>query len=111
MPAPRRASSISGQTARCARTYSSIRSGRTWRTNAVRCVMRPPHRSASQLLVCAFDRRGAAFARELGRVASLAEGGDGIVRDAELLPEAAEQRAHVLLERFEENAVRAEHVA
>ena len=40
MPARRSASSISGQTVRCASTYSSMRSGRTSRTNALRWVMR-----------------------------------------------------------------------
>lgn len=42
IPAERRASSISGQTSRWARTYSSILSGRTRRANAARCVMTTP---------------------------------------------------------------------
>src|SRR5215467_10377414 len=104
MPAARRASSSSGQTRACASTYSSIFSGRTRRTNALRCVTSRP-------LVRALDRRGAALAREPLGVAARAEGGNRVLRQALPLPQPREQRTDVALEGLEQEPVGAEDVA
>ena len=72
-PAPRSASSISGQTSRCASMYSSIWSGRTSRTNALRWVIAPPcveplvRRSRRRDAVAALSRRGPAPPRSRRR--------------------------------------------
>src|SRR6266516_7933450 len=112
MPAPRTASSISGQTFSCALTYSSALSGRTRSTNALRSVTLPPSPAfSSQLFVGTLDRSGAAPARECVSVSSVAERRDGVVVDAEPLSQTAEQRTDVGLERLEQDPVAAEHVS
>src|SRR5262245_48010098 len=105
MPAFRNASSISGQTLRCASTYSSIRSGRTRRTKATRWVT-----SETSRLVGALNRRGPALAGDFVPVATLAEGEDRILGDADLVPQPRQQRPHIRLERVDENAMGAQHV-
>src|SRR6266853_4338272 len=101
MPASRIAASISGQTFRWASTYSSILSGRTWRTKALRCVMSPPRSNVSGPLVRALDRRSPAFAGKPLRVTPATESLDRIGFDADLRSQASDQRAHVGLERLE----------
>src|SRR2546427_9610609 len=66
---------------------------------------------SSQLLVGTLDGSGSALSGEGFSVASIAERDDGILGHAELLSNTAEQRAHVRLERLEQNPVAAEDVA
>src|SRR5437763_16998290 len=104
MPASRSACSISGQTFRCASRYSSIFSGRTPRTKALRSVM-------SEARVGALDRRGSTFLREPFVEAAGTERRNGVGLEAEVCAEAREQRARVRLERLDEDAVRSQDVA
>src|SRR5664279_2044367 len=72
-------------------------------------AMRTPAYS-SQLFVGALDGSRAPVASEGISVASVSERGDGILGNAELRSKAAEQRAHVRLERLEQSPVAAEYV-
>src|SRR5258705_10583649 len=65
----------------------------------------------SEAFVCALDGGGAALARQRVGESAAPEGRDGVLVDSHLTPEAREQRAYVALERFEHDAVRAEHVS